>query len=109
MRAYCQQVYQDLKTNCKRPLEMTVISGTDLEEKGMNLIYNVGKGNASAPVLVDMVYRGNKDSKEMISLVGKGITFDSGGLDIKSSKYMKGMFMDKCGGCSVLSVFRYAV
>ena len=46
---------------------------------------------------------------KLISLVGKGITFDSGGLNLKNTKYMSGMYMDKCGGCTVASVFKYAV
>ena len=44
----------------------------------------------------------------MHSLIGKGITFDTGGLNIKQMM-MEEMYMDKCGACTVLSIFRYAV
>lgn len=55
-----------------------------MKEKHLNLIYNVGKGSMSAPVLIDMLYEGDPHNKhQIISLVGKGITFDSGGVNLK--------------------------
>lgn len=47
------------------------------------MIHAVGRANVEPPALVDMVYRGNPDSNKMVSLIGKGITFDTGGLNIK--------------------------
>ena len=74
----------------------------------MRLIHAVGRGYKEEPVLVDMFYKGDESDKKVISLVGKGITFDTGGLNIKVCM-MEEMFMDKCGACTVISVFKYAV
>jgi len=64
-------------------VEVEVVVGDQLVERGLNLIHAVGRANVEPPALVDLVYRGNPDSQTMFSLVGKGITFDTGGLNIK--------------------------
>lgn len=81
----------------------------ELKEKGLELLYRVGHGNHNGSYLTDLVYYGDRRSNQMYSLVGKGITFDSGGLNLKGRKGIQTMYMDKCGGCSVLSIFKYAV
>ena len=53
-----------------------------------------------------MTYRGNKDSEEIHALVGKGITFDTGGLHLKSYGNMETMHLDKSGACNVLAAFK---
>jgi leucyl aminopeptidase len=50
-----------------------------------------------------MCYNGNPSSTETIALVGKGITFDTGGLNLKGTGFMENMHMDKCGSVAVLS------
>lgn len=55
-----------------------------------------------------MEYKGNPDSDEFIALVGKGVIFDTGGLNIKT-RTMKSMFTDKCGACGVLAAFQAIV
>lgn len=64
-------------------VQVEVVVGDQLVERGLNLIHAVGRANVEPPALVDMVYRGNPDSNKMVSLIGKGITFDTGGLNIK--------------------------
>ena len=69
----------------------------------MNLLWNVGKGAQSPPRCVLVDYRGNPESDEVdVALVGKGITFDTGGLNLKPTGFMELMFKDKCGACAVM-------
>ncbi len=78
-----------------------LIRGEDLLEHNFPLVYAVGKASAEPPCLVDMRW-GSKGKK--ITLVGKGVCFDSGGLDIKSSSTMKLMKKDMGGAAIVLAI-----
>lgn len=104
MTRICTQIAEEFKDK----VQVEVIAGDSLVERGMNLIHAVGRANVEPPALVDLVYRGAPEKDQMISLVGKGITFDTGGLNIKIA-LMEQMYLDKCGACTVISVFRYAV
>lgn len=75
----------------------------------MNLLYAVGKASKNPPLIINLFYRGNPDSEEIIALIGKGITFDSGGLNIKPTGSMETMYLDKCGACTVFSTFLGAI
>ncbi len=76
----------------------------DLEAKGFGLITAVGQGSDHPPQLVRVTTAGSK-----ICLVGKGITFDTGGLDLKPSKFMRNMKKDMGGSATVVSVLYYIV
>ena len=68
----------------------------------MNLFHNVGKGAADKPIGVFIHYQGNTDSNEVdFAIVGKGVTYDTGGLNIKVAM-MELMYGDKGGSCAVL-------
>jgi leucyl aminopeptidase len=89
-------------------LSVEVIEGQALVDRGLNLIYNVGKGSVTPPALIILKYNGNPKSSEYnLALVGKGILFDSGGLNIKTSQ-MEEMYGDKGGSCVVLSAVKGA-
>ena len=70
----------------------------------MNLFYNVGKGAVSQPRCVIVHYEGNPEQSDQIdfALVGKGITFDTGGLNLKPSNSIEDMYGDKGGSCAVI-------
>jgi len=68
---------------------------------GMNAYLAVAKGSANPPRFIHLTYKPKKPKKE-VALVGKGLTFDSGGLNIKPGDYMRWMKMDKAGACAVL-------
>lgn len=73
----------------------------------MNLFYNVGKGAISEPRCIVIEYRGLPEEDEVhVALVGKGITFDTGGLNMKNSGYIEDMYQDKGGACAVLGALR---
>ncbi len=85
--------------------ELEFLKGEELKEKGFIGIYSVGKGSKNPPVFIHLVYKG-KNPKKKIALVGKGLTFDAGGLDIKPSNFMRNMKLDKAGAASVLGIMK---
>jgi len=89
----------------KAKLKITVID-KDLKKKGLNLIDAVGKGSIYPPRMVILEYWGDNRSKKPIALVGKGITFDTGGINLKPTGYIESMKSDKGGACTVLAVMK---
>lgn len=87
-------------------LECTVYDEKQIQEMGMQALWNVGKGSATPPRFVHMVYRPQGEPKDKIAIVGKGLTFDSGGLNIKTGDYMRTMKMDKSGACAVIGIMK---
>lgn len=87
-------------------LDITIYDKYMLEKLGMNSIISVGNGSSHEPYLIILQYLGDSDSKEITALVGKGITFDSGGISLKPSKGMYGMVGDMAGAASVLGVMK---
>ncbi len=81
----------------------------DIERMKMGLFLAVNRGSDYPPRLVVMRYRGNPRSGESTALVGKGITFDSGGMNLKSSGNIEAMRSDMAGAAAVLYAFRAAV
>ena len=90
----------------KDVLKLTVVKKATLQKKGLNLLLAVGKGAEHDPRLIILEYNGNKKSKERIALVGKGITFDSGGINLKPTGYIEDMKVDKAGAVSVLATMK---
>ena len=67
------------------------------------MIWNVGKGATSKPQVVMVHYQGDKSRDEVdLALVGKGVTFDTGGLNIKGTGNMEDMYGDKGGAAAVI-------
>jgi leucyl aminopeptidase len=86
-------------------LKCRVVTYTQAKELGLNGIVNVGKGSTEKPCLIVLEYvpkKGGNVSKEHLCLVGKTITYDTGGYSLKISNGMKGMKYDKNGGMGVL-------
>jgi leucyl aminopeptidase len=90
----------------KRIAKINRLKFTQLDPKkaGMELFWAVARGSNEPPKLVALEYRGNPRSKEKIALIGKGITFDSGGISLKPSKNMEEMKSDMAGAAAVLGV-----
>ncbi|MBT9313333.1 leucyl aminopeptidase family protein [Leptothoe kymatousa TAU-MAC 1615] len=82
--------------------KMSVIAGGDLVIENYPMIYAVGKASTRAPRLIDLRW-GNENAPQ-VTLVGKGVCFDSGGLDIKSAVGMKLMKKDMGGAAQVLGL-----
>lgn len=64
-------------------VKVVVIQGDELVEKGFRLLHAVGRASVNQPAFVNLSYNGNPDSQDWVAFVGKGVCFDSGGLDIK--------------------------
>ena len=79
-----------------------------LKQERMGALLAVGSGSANPPRLIHLTYKPRGTARKKIVLVGKGITFDSGGLDIKPSNFMTTMKGDKSGACAVMGVLRGA-
>jgi len=81
--------------------EVKILDQNDLEKLGMNAFLAVAGGSRQPPKLIVMEYRGGASNAAPVVLVGKGITFDTGGLSIKSASDMEQMKFDMCGAASV--------
>lgn len=82
--------------------EHTVLDETALIQQRFNLIMAVGTGSDNPPRLIHLVYRGEGPIERKIALIGKGVTFDTGGYSIKSSDGMTTMHSDMAGAAAVL-------
>ncbi len=82
-----------------------VLGEKEIRELGMNTFLAVAKGSKEEPKFIKLEYKGGKKSAKPIVLVGKGITFDSGGISIKPGANMDEMKYDMCGAATVLGVF----
>jgi len=87
-------------------LECTIFEPAQLAEFGMGGLLAVGQGSAAPPRLILLRYRGAPESKEELALVGKGITFDTGGISIKPAAGMESMKGDMGGGAAVLGAMQ---
>ncbi|MBI2565918.1 MAG: leucyl aminopeptidase family protein [Candidatus Schekmanbacteria bacterium] len=81
-----------------------VLDETDIRRKRMNLVWAVAKGSKEAPRVVLVSYRGNRDDSRFWGIVGKGVTFDSGGLSLKPSTGMFQMKRDLTGAGVVVGL-----
>ena len=86
-----------------RGLKVTVFGKKALERLGARALLAVGSGSANEPRLVLMEWGGGKGG---VAFVGKGITFDSGGISIKPSQDMDKMKFDKSGACAVIGIMK---
>ncbi|MFT4059700.1 MAG: leucyl aminopeptidase [Legionella sp.] len=82
-----------------------VMRPEELREMGMGSLLAVAQGSDQPPRLIDIQYKGSEDAAPIV-LVGKGITFDSGGMSIKPANAMDEMKYDMCGAASVLGTIK---
>lgn len=82
-------------------LKVTILDKKAIQALEMNLLLAVNAGAHYEPRVVVLEYHGDDSSKEILGMVGKGITFDSGGYSLKPSQFMKGMKFDMSGAAIV--------
>jgi len=82
-------------------LKVTVLDEKEMKRLGMGALLSVAAGSRQPPKLIVMEYKGGKKSEAPIALVGKGLTFDAGGISIKPAANMDEMKYDMCGATSV--------
>ena len=84
-------------------LKIKVLSAAECKKKGMNMFLAVGQGSDKESKFVHITYTPKKKPKKTIALVGKGVTFDSGGYSLKPSSSMMGMKVDMAGSAAVVA------
>lgn len=77
-----------------------------LEKRHMGGIVAVGKGSMNPPQLLSIAYQGDPNSREVLGIVGKGVTYDSGGLSLKSHANLEFMKDDMAGAAAAVGVMR---
>jgi leucyl aminopeptidase len=92
-----------------RKLKVQVLGERQMKELGMGALLSVSRGSSQPAKLIIMDYRGGKVGEKPVVLVGKGLTFDAGGISIKPSAAMDEMKYDMCGGASVLGTMAACV
>lgn len=90
-------------------LKVKVLEEQQMKELGMGSLLSVSAGSDQPAKLIVMEYKGGSKADAPIALVGKGITFDTGGISIKPGPAMDEMKFDMCGAASVLGVFQALV
>jgi leucyl aminopeptidase len=86
----------------RRNLEVKVLHKQDLEELGMGALLGVGQASTNEPKMIVMKYYGAADSREVLGYVGKGVTFDTGGIQVKPDEHMGEMKTDMAGAAAVI-------
>ncbi|MDO6461397.1 leucyl aminopeptidase [Granulosicoccaceae sp. 1_MG-2023] len=89
-----------------KSIKTTVLDERRMKTLGMGSLLAVAQGSEQPPRLIAMEYTGAAKSRKPVVLVGKGVTFDSGGISIKPSASMDEMKYDMCGAASVFGVMR---
>jgi leucyl aminopeptidase len=100
---YLAQTAQDMARTFN--LECDVLEEADMSALGMGSLLSVSKGSIEPAKLISLSYKGNGNAKPIV-LVGKGVTFDSGGISLKPGAGMDEMKYDMCGAASVLGTMR---
>lgn len=88
---------QDFKIECK------ILQTQEIKQEKMEAILAVARASIHEPKLIHLAYK-PKNSKARVVFVGKGLTYDSGGLSLKPADYMVTMKADKSGGCAVMGI-----
>ena len=83
-------------------LDVSVLEETDMEKLGMGAFLSVSRGSRQPAKLITINYQGGEKNSKPIVLIGKGLTFDAGGISLKQASGMDEMKYDMCGGASVL-------
>ena len=89
-----------------KALKVTVFDYKEIQKRGMHLIDAVGRGSVNKPCLVHIAYVPSKKPKKTIVFVGKGITFDTGGISIKPAQGMQEMKHDMSGAANVVGLMQ---
>ena len=87
-------------------MKVTILDREEIVEQGMGALAAVAQGSDEPPKFITLEYKGGPEDQKPIALVGKGLTFDSGGISIKPSGKMDEMKFDMCGSAVVLGVMQ---
>jgi leucyl aminopeptidase len=89
-----------------KKMRVQVLDEKAMEKLGMGALLSVSRGSRQPASLICLEYRGGKPREKPVALVGKGLTFDAGGISLKPAAEMDEMKYDMCGGASVLGALK---
>ncbi len=101
---YIAKVAKELE-KINKQVSVSVLDEKEILELGMNAFLGVAKGSKEEPRFIQLEYRAGKKNSKPLVLVGKGVTFDSGGISLKPGANMDDMKYDMCGAATVIGVF----
>jgi leucyl aminopeptidase len=87
-------------------MECEILEREQMQELGMGCLLGVAQGSAQPPKFIILRYKGDPGGAPGLALVGKGITFDTGGISIKPAAGMEAMKMDMCGAAAVIAAMQ---
>lgn len=93
----------------QKKFSIKVLNKKEMKKEGLGFHLEVNKGSANEPKLVIVSYRGESSDQKFTALVGKGLTFDTGGLNLKSSGHIETMRMDMAGCAAVVGTLKNIV
>jgi len=86
-------------------MECTILEEKDMQKHGMGMLLGVSRGSIEPAKLIILEYN-HQNAKQTLAIVGKGVTFDSGGISLKPGKNMDEMKFDMCGAAAVLGAMK---
>jgi leucyl aminopeptidase len=86
-------------------VSLEILEESDMSELGMDALLGVSRGSSNRARLIVLSYSGAAADQRPVALIGKGVTFDSGGLSLKSGENMMQMKYDMCGAAGVIGAF----
>ncbi|NIM28257.1 MAG: leucyl aminopeptidase [Gammaproteobacteria bacterium] len=92
----------------EKSIKVRVMGETEMKRLGMGTLLSVARGSEEPAKLITLEYRGSRSKRHPAVLIGKGVTFDSGGISIKPAAQMDEMKFDMCGAASVLGAVKMA-
>ncbi len=106
---YSLKLAKNAKNVCAgNKLKVTELGEGELKKLNMNLVLAVNSGSDYPPRFLEINYTGDPKSKKRVALVGKGLTFDTGGLNLKPTKSIEDMKLDMSGAATVVSIINCA-
>ncbi len=103
---YPESLAAECKKLSKLGLTVEVLGEAQMKKLGMGALLGVGQGSVRESQLVIMQWHGGKKGQKPVALVGKGVTFDTGGISIKPSGGMEEMKWDMAGSAAVIGTMR---
>lgn len=88
------------------PLKVKVLEEADMKKLGMGSLLSVSRGSSEPAKLIAIEYMRGKKGDKPVALVGKGLTFDAGGISLKPAPAMDEMKFDMCGGAAVIGAMK---
>jgi leucyl aminopeptidase len=85
-------------------LEVEILDEKQMAELNMNSLLAVGQGSVNPPRLIRLSWKGGKSGQAPVAMVGKGVTFDTGGISLKPRDLMEQMKFDMCGAATTIGV-----